>query len=51
MQHSLKLGGANYHFTWVKVSGTAPYRKALSPNANFTTFYQLPYSEKPLILF
>ena len=28
MQHSLKLGGTNYHFTWVKVPGTAPYRKA-----------------------
>ena len=28
MQHSLKLGGTNYHFKWVKVPGTAPYLKA-----------------------
>jgi len=25
MQHSLKLGGTNYHFKWVKVPGTTPY--------------------------
>jgi hypothetical protein len=25
MQHSLKLGGTDYHFMWVKVTGTAPY--------------------------
>jgi len=25
VQHSLKLGGINYHFKWVKVPGTAPY--------------------------
>jgi hypothetical protein len=25
MQHSLKLGGTNYHFKWVKVPGTASY--------------------------
>ena len=31
MQHSLKLGGTNYHFKWVKVSGTAPYWKACWP--------------------
>jgi hypothetical protein len=24
MQHSLKFGGTNYHFKWVKVPGTAP---------------------------
>jgi hypothetical protein len=28
MQHSLKLGGTNYHFKRVKVSGTTPYWKA-----------------------
>ena len=28
VQHSLKLGGINYHFKWVKVPGTAPYWKA-----------------------
>ena len=28
MQHSLKLGGTNYHFKWVKVPGIAPYWKA-----------------------
>ena len=28
MQHYLKLGGTNFHFKWVKVPGTAPYRKA-----------------------
>jgi hypothetical protein len=28
MQHSLKLGGTNYHFKWGKVPGTAPYWKA-----------------------
>ena len=27
-QQSLKLGGTNYHFKWVKVPGTAPYSKA-----------------------
>jgi len=27
MQHSLKLGGSNYHFKWVKVPGTAHDRK------------------------
>ena len=26
-QHSLKLGGTNYHFKWVKVPGTSPYWK------------------------
>jgi len=25
MQHSLKLGGTNYHFKWIKVPGAAPY--------------------------
>ena len=25
MQQSLKLGGINYNFKWIKVSGTAPY--------------------------
>jgi hypothetical protein len=25
VQHSLKLGGTNYHFNWVKVPGTTPY--------------------------
>ena len=24
IQHSLKLGGTNYHFKWVKVPGTTP---------------------------
>ena len=28
MQHSLKLGGTNYHFKQIKVPGTAPYWKA-----------------------
>jgi len=28
MQQSLKLGGTNYHFKWVKVPGTALYWKA-----------------------
>jgi len=28
MQHSLKLGGTNFHFKWVKVPGTTPYWKA-----------------------
>ena len=28
MQHSLKLGGTNYHFKWVKVPGTTTYWKA-----------------------
>ena len=28
MQHSVKLGGTNYHFKWVKVPGTAGYWKA-----------------------
>ena len=28
MQHSLKLGGTNYHFKWVKVPGIATYKKA-----------------------
>ena len=28
MQQSLKLGGTNYHFKWVKVPGTTPYWKA-----------------------
>jgi hypothetical protein len=28
MQHSLKLGGTNYHFKWGKIPGTAPYWKA-----------------------
>ena len=23
MQHSVKLGGTNYHFKWVKVPGTS----------------------------
>jgi hypothetical protein len=27
IQHSLKLGGTNYHFKWVKVPGNAPYKK------------------------
>jgi len=27
MHQSLKLGGTNYHFKWVKVYGTAPYWK------------------------
>ena len=28
MQHSLKLGGTNYHSKWVKLLGTTPYWKA-----------------------
>jgi hypothetical protein len=28
-QQSLKLGGTNYHFKWVKISGTTPYWKSL----------------------
>jgi len=28
MQHSLKLGGTNYHIKWVQVPSTAPYWKA-----------------------
>jgi len=28
IQYSLKPGGTKYHFKWVKVPGTAPYRKA-----------------------
>jgi len=27
MQHSLRLGGINYHFKWLKGPGTAPYWK------------------------
>jgi hypothetical protein len=25
MQHSLRLGGINYHFKWLKGPGTGPY--------------------------
>jgi hypothetical protein len=28
MQHSLKLGGTNYHFKWVKAPSTTPFWKA-----------------------
>jgi len=28
MHHSLKLGGTNYHFKWVKITGTVPDWKA-----------------------
>ena len=46
MQHSLKLGGTNYHFKRVKESGTAPYWKTCEWNtelARSTVHEWLPH--------
>jgi hypothetical protein len=40
IQHYLKLGGTNYHFKWVTVPGTTPYRKEWLSNLRFLTLFR-----------